>query len=53
MEDSHCSLIDFTMHWIDGSKKEATSVLRKDIVGREIMLEVILTQEASTAQIEY
>ena len=31
-EASHCSLIDFTMHWTDGSKKEATSELRKDIV---------------------
>ena len=30
-ETSHCSLIDFTMHWTDGSKKEATSELRKDI----------------------
>ena len=31
-EASHCSLIDFTMHWTDGSKKEATSELRKDEV---------------------
>ena len=31
-EASHCSLIDFTMHWIDGSKNEATSELNKDIV---------------------
>ena len=30
-EVSHCSLIDFTMHWTDGSKKEATSDLRKNI----------------------
>ena len=30
-EASHCSLIDFTMHWTDGSKKEATSELRRDI----------------------
>ena len=30
-EVSHCSLIDFTMHWTDGSKKEATLDLRKYI----------------------
>ena len=30
-EASHCSLIDFTMHWTDGSKNEATSELRKDV----------------------
>ena len=37
-EASQCSLIDFTMHWRDGSKKEATSELRKDIVlGRDII----------------
>ena len=30
-EASHCSLMDFTMHWTDGSKKEATSELKKDI----------------------
>ena len=30
-EVSHCSLMDFTMHWTDGSKKEATSDLRKNI----------------------
>ena len=29
-EARHCSLIDFTMHWTDGSKKVATSELRKD-----------------------
>ena len=29
-EASHCSLIDFTMHWTDGSKNEATSELMKD-----------------------
>jgi hypothetical protein len=28
-EALHCSLIDFTMHWTDGSKKEATSELKK------------------------
>ena len=40
-EASHCSLIDFTMHWTDGSKKVATSELRKDIVilDRGIMLD--------------
>ena len=31
-EDSHCSLIELTMHWTDGSKKEATSELRRSIV---------------------
>ena len=30
-EASHCSLIDFKMHWRDGSKKEPMSELRKDI----------------------
>ena len=39
-EAMHCSLIDLTMHWTDGSKNEATSELRKDIVilDRGIML---------------
>ena len=32
LEASHSSLTDFTMHWMDGSKKEATSELRKDVV---------------------
>ena len=30
-EASHCSLIDFTMHWTDGSKNDATSELKKRI----------------------
>jgi hypothetical protein len=30
-EASRCSLIDFTMHWTDGSKKDATSELKMDI----------------------
>ena len=49
---SHCSLIDFTMHWTDGSKKVATSELTKDLVilGRDIMLKH--TQEVSTDQSE-
>ena len=29
-EALHCSLIDFTIHSTEGSKKEATSELRKD-----------------------
>ena len=28
-EASHCSLIEFTMHWTDGSKNDATSELNK------------------------
>ena len=40
LEASHCSLIDFTMHWTDGSKNEAMSELMKDIVilGPDIMI---------------
>ena len=51
-EASHCSLIDFTMHSTDGSKKVATSELRKDIVhpiGRDNWRH---TQEVSTGQSE-
>jgi hypothetical protein len=31
-EASHCSLIDLTIHWMDGAKNGATSELRKYIV---------------------
>ena len=31
-ESSHCFLIDFTMHWMDGSKNAATSELRKNVI---------------------
>ena len=48
-EASHCSLIDFIMHWRDGSKNEATSELRNYVVqpGRDYWRH---TQEVSTGQ---
>ena len=50
-EALHCSLIDFTMHWTDGSKNEATSELRKDIVTVVILCRMH-TQEVSAGQSE-
>ena len=50
-EASHCSLIDFTMHWMDGSKNEATLELRKDIVTVVILCRMH-TQEVSAGQSE-
>ena len=38
-EALHCSIIDVTMHWMDGSKNEATSELRKNKYSDSIMLE--------------
>ena len=52
-EASHCSLIDFTIHWTDGSKKEATSELKKEYSTSYVaILCLIHTQKVSTGQSE-
>jgi hypothetical protein len=53
-EALHCSLIEFTMHWTDGSKKEVTSELKKKRYSTYwvAILCRMHTQEVSTAQIE-